>query len=705
MKMKKLLSLMLCLSMLMTTVLTGCGKKSSEEEEGQEEAATSVDLVTLNMFIVTDDETTDEQKKAVEIAINEYTIKSLKTKININYLKEEEYWPTIEQTLADIEAYEEDPSNKKMKSKSAPKTRSLDEIYTEMRTNGVGIDMILPKVGFGTPMMMGAVDAFDITVMVPQVDIIVFNSYDKYYEYAIPGMDEDGKAIPSKLAPLDSYLKAESKILNSYIYPAYLEAAKLGGKNIYGIPVNGPIGTYEYIAIDRELAQKYITSPDMLTRDAFETDEEYNEYFDAYVTENFNTFPEFAPFLAKVKAGEPDVIPLNRGTSPGNVEFYPEEGSPIGVVFESYEWSKVLHSVYEDESVRDHFESIYNYRQAGYMADENTPDNARYAIQIVEGSTMAEEALEAKDGRDYIFITYKYPKFVNEKVLEGVFAISAKSYNKDRAMEVIEAFNTKPALANLLQWGVEDGTSTYIPEGSDEPMEGNYKLDEDQTVVLIDDGNGYKMNNNLTGNKYIKYRLSGTLDEFEGQKLQNTQSWVGAFSGYAPVYNMTDEEANKKIEDEVEKFSRIGQKYYADFLAGTGDRPFNERYDELINTLNEEADEFKMLFADRVYYAYSGAYERFVRSMIEGGSYTYGRIAGLEPPVEETEEAVEGDEATEGEAEEAETPAEGEAAEGTEAPAEGEATAEAEAPAEGEATTEAEATAEADTAETEEAAA
>ncbi len=698
MKMKKLLSLMLCLSMLMTAVLTGCGKKS-EEDEGEEAESTSVDLVTLNMFIVTDDETTDQQKQAVEIAINEYTIKSLKTKVNINFLKEEEYWPTIEQTLADIEAYENDPSTKKTKSKSAPKTRSLDEIYTEMRSTGVKIDKVLPKVNFGTPMMMGASNAFDIPVEVPQIDIIVFNSYDKYYEYVNPGLDEDGKAIPAKLAPLDSYLKAESKILNSFIYPAYIEAAKIGvdpstaGK-VYGIPVNGPIGTFEYIVIDRELAQKYITSADMLTREAFETDEEYNEYFDAYVAENFNTFPKFAPFLAQVKAGEPDVIPLNKGTAPGNVEFYPEDGSPIGVVFEGTEWPMKLDSVYENADVRAHFEAIYNYRQAGYMADENTPENARYAVQIMEGSTMAEEALEEKDGREYIFVTYKNPKFINEKVLEGVFAISEKSYNKDRAMELIEAFNTKPALANLLQWGVEDGTSTYIPVGEDEPLEGNYKLDEDGTVVLINDGNGYKMNNNLTGNKYIKYRLSGTPDEFEGQKLQNTQSWVGAFSGYSPVYNATDEAANQKTVDEINKITEIAKGYYVDFLNGTGDRPFAERYDELIAFLRDVNP--LLAFSVHVEYNYSGPYVKFVLGMQAGG-YPYGRVASLEPPVEETEEeVVEGEEAAEGE-----EAVEGEETAETEEAVEGEETAETEAPAEDEVIAETEA----DTADTEEAAA
>lgn len=603
MKIKKLISLALCfLTLVSTFALTGCDKSKDSEEE--EDSSKKVDLVTLNMFIVTDDSTTEHQKQAVEIAINELTIKDYKTKLNINYIKEDEYWDTIEQTLEDIEAYE---SENKKTTKKNKKTLSLDQLYTDMRENGINIDT-------------------------PQIDIIVFNDYDKYVEYA----------TENKLVALDSYLKTESKVLTSYIYPSYLEAAKLGGKNTYGIPVNGPIGTYEYIAIDRELAQKYIKNADMQVADAFESQEEYDEYFDNYIIENYNTFPKLASFLVAVSNGESDVVPLNKTTSPGNVEFYLEEGSPIGIVFEGTEWHDRLYSVYDNESVKEHFKAIYNYRQAGYIADENTPNDARYAVQIIEGSSTAEEAWEKADGRDYIFIPYKYPKLISEEVLSGVFAISAKSYNKDRAMEIIEAFNTKPALANLLQWGVneKDATYSYTDEnGVIVELGGSYTLEDDGTVILIDNGNGYVMDNNLTGNKYIKYRLNGTPDEFEGQKIQNTESWVGAFSGYNPVYNAEDEEANEKVKAEILSTIEIAKEYYPDFLAGTGDRPFEERYNELLERLGDTNP--LLAFDTHVWYNYSGPYVSFVTTMKE--SYPYGRKSGLEAPIDEEDNSEEND--------------------------------------------------------------
>ena len=226
-------------------------------------------------------------------------------------------------------------------------------------------------------------------------------------------------------------------------------------------------------------------------------------------------------------------------------------------------------------------------------------------------------------------------------------------------MEIIEAFNVRPALANLLQWGVEDGKSTYIPEGAEEPLEGSYKLDEEKTVVLIDGGNGYKMNNNHTGNKYIKYRLSGTPDEFEGQKIQNTESWVGAFNGYRPEFidSATGDDITEDKMAEMEEMVAIARDYYADFLAGTGDRPFAERYDELLAKLGNVNE--NLAFDTHIWYNFSTPYGNFVRNMMV--SYPYGRKAGLEPPVEEDEAAAE--EESEEVAEEAEEAVEEEATE------------------------------------------
>lgn len=628
MKTKKLLSLMLCFTMLVTSVMTGCDKEKDSKEKA---SSGNVELVTLNMFITTDEVTTDEQKQAVEIAINEITIKELKTKVNINFLTEDEMWPAVEKTLEDIKIYEDNKKAQKKQSSGTKKTKkqkaeemteslSLDQIYTDMRINGINIDS-----------------------NVPQIDIIVFNDYSKYYEYVFPGVDEKGRSIACKLAPLDSYLKAESKVLTSYIYPTYFEAAKLGGKNTYGIPVNGPVGAYEYIVIDRELALKYIKNSDMLKPGDFETAQEYDTYFDNYVSENFNTIAKLAPFLKSVKTSEAKVVPLNKTTSPANVEFYLEEGSPLGVITEGIEWPDRLYSLYDNAIVKEHYEAIYNYRQAGYIADETTSPDARFAVQIIEGSITAEETLEAQDGKEYIFIKHKYPTFSNEAALSGVFSISAKSMNKDKSMKLIEAFNTNPVLANLLQWGIEDGKSTYTPEGSDEFTEGSYKLDSEKAVILIKDGNGYKMDNNVTGNKYIKYRLSGTPDDFEAQKLQNTEAMIGAFLGYSPVYNDSDKVANQKMKDEILGTIEVAREYYPDFLAGTGDRPFEERYNELLSKLAETNP--LLSFDTHVWYNYSGPYTKYVETMKQ--TYPYGRKYGLVASAESTSETVYDDQAFE----------------------------------------------------------
>jgi len=671
MKMKKLLSFMLCLVMLMTTALTSCQKEKTEEELAEE---ANVELVMLNMYIVTDDSTTEEQMQSIEIAINEVTIKdtTLKSKVNVNFIKADEFREVLDADMEYLEEYDLKYANTTRKKSDS--SMSLDQIYTQMRKSGINLDRALPKTQFSSSVLAGVFGAYDMDTVVPQIDVIVFDKYETYYDYVYPGVDEYGVEIPSKLHPLDEFLKTENKILTSYIYPSYLEAAKLGGTSIYGIPVNGPIGEYEYIVIDRELALKHIADEGMLTKEDFETEEEYNEYFDNYVIENYNTFPKLAPFLAAVSAAEAEngIVPLEKATTPGNVEFLLGEGSPVGVVFEGYEWPTQLMSVYHDESVREHFKSIYDYRQAGYMADENTPKDAKFAVRVMNGSSTTEQLLEEADEKEYIFITYKYPKFVNEEVLSGVFAVSAKSYNKDRAMKLIEMFNTDPELANILQWGVENGSSTYIPEGMDKPVEGNYILettDGAKTIVLYKDGNGYKMNNNHTGNKYLKYRLSGELDEFEGQKIQNTESWIGAFSGFKKEYALVVDN-NKAAADQLSEKraaylqlkTDLTMPYFNEFINGTGDRPFDERYDELLKMLNRVEESAMVLgdtgnmvednelvdsmmcptFNSLLESKYTSQYTVHLTKM--SAAYPYGRKASLLPPEEETEETEETEE-------------------------------------------------------------
>ncbi len=584
MKIKRLLSLALCMIMLVSTVaLTGCEKKEEEEEE-----KTSTQSVTLNMFIVTEDETTDEQAKAVQLAINEITLKRFKTKLKINFIKEADYWTEIENTILAIEeaalvkeAEGEKTADGEEVAEDRENADENAEDLAEVEETAEGEAVEEEEVTLDDELDQLHKDG-DIFLEEPQLDIIVFNTYERYRAYANNG----------KLAAMDEYLFLDSKILKSYIYPTFLEAAKLGGSITYGIPVNGPIGSYEYFVFDAELANKY-----------------------GFNVNSVKSFADLEGYLATIKANEPDVVPLNKATTPLDFEFYSGNGSPFGIFMSdtATEWPDKILPTYEQEAVVEHYRTINKFRQAGYLADKDTPEDARYAVQILEGTVESPEKWEELDGRDYECVVYREPKLTNANALSGVFAISSLSKNKARAMEIIKEFNINSELANLLQWGVEN--VHYYMNDKDDGM---------GTITLINDS-GYKMNKNYTGNKYIKYRLVGEPWEFEAQKEQNLISRVGGLAGFNPVLDESAEEV-------FQNAHTIAAKYYPDLIGGYGN------FDEIMANLIEELGD---VYPD-------GSFEKFISHKIGGDYYNFAEAMNIAYPnggnaVEEAEDAESAD--------------------------------------------------------------
>lgn len=564
MKINRLLSLVLCMIMLASTaVFTGCEKKDEEAEEEKK----STQSVVLNMFIVTEDETTEEQAKAVQLAINEVTLKRFKTKLKINFIKEADYWTEIENTIlaieeaalakdAEEEAEGEQAAEEAENTESEENPEENPEEPVEGEEAPEGEEIEEEEITLDDELDQLHKDG-DIFLEEPQIDIIVFNTYERYRAYA----------NNKKLAPMDEYLFLDSKILKSYIYPTYLEAAKLGGSATYGIPVNGPIGAYEYFVFDAELAKKYGLN-----------------------VNSIKTFADLEGYLATIKANEPDVIPLNRATTPLEFESYSGDSSPFGIFMPetATEWPDKILATYEQEAVVEHYRTINKFRKAGYLADKNAPSDARYAVQILEGTVESPEKWEEIDGRDYECVVYREPKLTNANALSGVFAISALSKNKARAMEIIKEFNINSELANLLQWGIEN-VHYYIAD----------KNDGMGTITLINNS-GYKMNNNFTGNKYIKYRLADEPYEFEAQKEQNLDSRVGGLTGFNPVLDEAAEEV-------FQNAHTIAAKYYPDLIGGYGN------FDEIMTNLIEELGD---VYPD-------GSFEKFISHKIGGDYYKF----------------------------------------------------------------------------------
>lgn len=542
MKIKRLLSFALASLMIVGAAFTtGCQKKEEEVDED----TSSKKTVTLNMFIITEEGTTEEAAKDVQLAINEITLSKYKTKIKINYLTEDEYWDAVDKAEAETIAFQNSPKAAELIAESEAEEKAdkakansdgEDGKTSDKKTDGEELtdeeEMANLDMEYDALHEQG-----DILLENPQIDIVLVNSYDKYIE-----LIDDGR-----LAPLDTYLSLDSKILSSYIYPAFLEAAKINGAT-YGIPVNGPIGSVEYIIFNKELLDKY-----------------------GYKAEDMTTLEALEPYLNTIKANEPGVIPLGGAGMHLGYDAYGSEYGTTGIPASDGIVSEEIISIYDQPDVKAHYQKINEYQKRGLLvSDEAAKEGKTVAVDFRKGNTASIAKWEEEDGCEYDYVTYRAPAANNDDLLGSVFAISAYSLNKERAMEMIKLFNINSRLANLLQWGIE-GT--------------NYELNSEKGGIdlLRTD---YKMNTKYTGNRYIKYRLSSEPDMLEAWKAQNLGVKLSAFYGYSFSFPATVEGDTKDAyaQNVITSSGKIAEENLAELLTGEGS--FDTQWSAFMRKIN-----------------------------------------------------------------------------------------------------------------------
>ena len=257
---KKLVCLTLSILMLLTCVFASCTPKTSTEEEGE-----TVDnsAKTITMWVVTEDETTDKAKEAVNEAFAKITKAKFKTNVVIQFCTEDEYYEKLEgaikaaQDLIELEARcakELRQYIKAHKSEGKDNATLTAEFYAAhpeyqqfQKTEEDEEDEEAEETEEET-----VVNEFGITeIKYPdpkenQVDIFYLSGYDKYMEYY----------EKEYLSSLSEELSTSSKKLNTYISSSLLNGVQIEG-GVYAIPNNVPIGEYTYMMIDKELFDTY----------------------------------------------------------------------------------------------------------------------------------------------------------------------------------------------------------------------------------------------------------------------------------------------------------------------------------------------------------------------------------------------------------------------------------------------------------------
>ena len=466
----RILSIVLCIAMLVCA-FASCSKKE-EEDDGVISETSARAAVTLSMYVITEDGTTDEAAEAVEKAINSMTKSKYTTKLEITYLTADEYYAAVESQF------------ETMKKNADPAAADTEAVESGDETAQAPVEEEL-VIGEN-----GVAELRYPTLTPGQIDIVVIDDYAKYTEYVEKGY----------LASLDSAVKGLSKKLTDYIYPATLEAAKVDGV-LYGIPNNHPIAAEAtYITVNRELAEEFGLDCDLV--------------------KSVSDLADFLAFAATKEGVTPirnTEIALNDVLYMGADAATRTLTSDFSLVGQYGKNSTVTapESLFANQAYKNELLALAKFDFGGYYG---TGTDEKYAIEVKTGDLAAMCA----DGADNEIVVLSAKMLAKEEICDTVIGVSAFTDKKvfDRTMEVITYLNTNEDFRNLFQYGIE-GT--------------NYVLDEytDEMIKLTND---YNMDLAKTGNMFIAYPDAGMpLNIWEMTKKQNLASVAqvdSAFGGF-----------------------------------------------------------------------------------------------------------------------------------------------------------------------------
>lgn len=347
------------------------------------------------------------------------------------------------------------------------------------------------------------------------------------------------------LAPLNKLMEENAPELKSAIDDyVWTDAIKEDGE-IYAVPNTQIMSTQYSFGILKSLAEKY-----GWTKTEIEKPEELEE------------------FLAKVKAGEPNIYPYrpNYGITMWVTRYTGIAGTAVIDEESDDNKLKILRDTPEyqqgTDTLRDWYNKGYIRADIASVGDDNTDFNAnRYAVY---NSTW-------KPGQETLYPNYMYvkigtPRIANGASLSTMTGISHKSKHKEKAIKLIYLMNTNKELYNLMSLGIKDKHYT-VDEST-----GKYKAIEDS---------GYSIQGWIIGNQFnslIAYNQDDDVWE-QTQKL-NKESKESKIRGF--------EYDNANVKPELSSISAVSGEYGA---VSNGSRDKSEYWDTMVKRLKDVGEE------------------------------------------------------------------------------------------------------------------
>jgi putative aldouronate transport system substrate-binding protein len=493
--------------MALSAFLAGCSYKSGVENvvTGEEEDAPQGERnpVTLTFWLPCEEGTTDEAVALVEAAINKELKAQFTTAIELKVFPIDEYMKAVDERLSKIEKkVEADKEQERIQREIAKSLRAegittkpqtteeteTTEVQTTRDEDGV-VELKYPRVGEY------------------QFDIFCITSYEDYLAL----IERDA------LSELDTALGGAAKVLRSYIYPTFLNAAKFNGVT-HAIPNNHGLGEYKFLLVNKELVDKYDYDPDTLT-----------------------TIEACEEFIRDIGVYEEDesIAPLLSWVDPPGMTYWSPDGSwnvlaslvPNNTTFNT---KVAITSIFKINAYKANFKLMRSLQDEGLLAEDPSTVE-KFGVGVISGDYSDVE--KYKD--DYYIHIYETPTATQKDVFAGAFGISAYTNDFKRAIEVLIAINTDPTIRNLLQYGIEGV---------------HYELDDEDRAVKI--SNDYNMNLLHTGNVYMAYPSEDMdPDQWEYDKQKNLSSKLSPFL-YCPNLFNSENAAY------YEELANISKEYY-----------------------------------------------------------------------------------------------------------------------------------------------
>lgn len=179
---------------------------------------------------------------------------------------------------------------------------------------------------------------------------------------------------------------------------------------------------------------------------------------------------DLLPFLEKVKAGEPveQTDQLYNAQMKNQIfsyffPYYEWEtigGTDVPGVADSTDEHPTVFNEYDTPEFKDFVMTMSEYQRKGYIAKDAltrpTFDPAKYAANSIATLMPGiEETLKTTYKADQVIIPLGDPILTSPNAIATMTAVSSTSRHPERALMVIEAFNTDKDLYNLMVWGRE----------------------------------------------------------------------------------------------------------------------------------------------------------------------------------------------------------------------------------------------------------